>query len=732
MEVRPVHINGTLQTSSQPFSLATVSYYSGLTLLQEDVVVSGLTNYRVLDRVNLPSGNVITQWFSDQALSNAVSTMTINQNTSLYGTAVPGIYEGTSGLINAQSNFSFANAAVINAGVIRISSDELSVGDFLTIISDPNPYEVGAISFEGGFIYKGIGNGNREKIASIDSINNGQNGNDLLLNISALLYNGDFANGLDGWIATSGTFAAGTHMSGFYNVPDDLDYSKIESIYMFSGVLINNSARSDGFIASNVNRVTAGNKAQTNKSYLYDGGEPEWRPGTNPVGNFTVSVTNGMVSLVNTGNVLNYSGSYGSLHGPTILSENYFSAAIGDNITFQFEATKNNDDADVYAFVIDESVSPAKYIPIFYQRVSAGTSRGYARYTFSSGDFANGAASSSQLRYFFVGGSFDASGGYHLGATFKIDNISLESSATFSRNDLNAIIERISLLVGNNNPSATYEFEVRAQAGATLIESGLITRSVRTVNDVMTESGSLNLLYNPGQSLPFDFDSRFNDLDSNLTYSGIGLPDFLELESSGILKRVGGGSFAQDEEGSYSFIIRAMDGQYSLDRLFELKVNYQNDAPVANNSVALVNKRFASSLFSSTFTLPDSLFTDPDTIYGDTLTLSLSNQPACMSLNSTTRVVTMNNCNVAEGTVVTVSVIATDAAGLTANRTFTTTFTNSSESTLTFNSNGGSSVSAMTGTIGSGISAPVTVRPFLAEYHKSQQVMRNGPRTPLW
>jgi uncharacterized repeat protein (TIGR02543 family) len=695
---RPLDTDLTIQDATVTVEFVDVNYFSGVTKLFSETVVSGLVDYRPLDLVPTPAGLVVMQWYTSEARDIVASGLTISGETNLYGSTEVGIYETTSGLINQASNFGLTSANIGLTGQITISSSQMSAEDSLSILSADDPYEFNAISVEEGVVYIGLGNGEKQKIAAISQQDNGLNGNNLTLLVDALLYNGDFEAGIDGWTVSTALF----------DVPSStaIVYSGIINQRFLEGRINNGTIFSvPTTIASNVlTNLSMDRDAPSLTSYV----------GTSTVTVVTIAgslPTNGskaarLVISSTTRNVA--TGIYGNVHGPTITSDNYFSAVVGDKINFDFLAISAADAADVYAFVIDETdISNPRYIPIFYQRADRGkSSYGVLEYQFTATDLPNG--SSSKLRYFFVGGSYDENGATGLGSEFRIDNIRLVSANALTTDKINRVLNNLVLDTQNPNPADIYSFEVSAEGQAGVIESGLINIAIKEVNNPMLLSGLNEIYYNSGQVINFDLNTRIVDQDSeSIVFSSSNVPSLLRLESSGILSMASGQAYTLAQEGIYNFTVRATDGQYTLDQPMILYLNYQNDAPVSNPDVALDNLTLPID-YSSGVQLNSTLFTDADLRFKDVLTLTTTVSPSlsCMSYNADLNRLIFNSCNAANGAVHTVTLTATDLAGATATRTFTITFSAVIEYTLTFNSNGGDAVTAIVAEEDDAITAP--------------------------
>ncbi len=113
---------------------------------------------------------------------------------------------------------------------------------------------------------------------------------------------------------------------------------------------------------------------------------------------------------------LNISGStdpYGTAHGPSATSSIVTGVEIGDLISVDWRAEHVSDDYDVYAFIVEES--SGEETQLFYQQ---GSTQPWTTTTLSSpyeGD----------IRFKFICGTYDRTGGQAVGSQLYIDNIKI-------------------------------------------------------------------------------------------------------------------------------------------------------------------------------------------------------------------------------------------------------------------------------------------------------------------
>ena len=109
--------------------------------------------------------------------------------------------------------------------------------------------------------------------------------------------------------------------------------------------------------------------------------------------------------------------SYGVVHGPYLISEDYIEIKGGSTISFDWSAVSGGDDYDVYGYLLKDDGTT---IELLDSQGRSGSS------TYSQA-LAN--ADEGNYKFVFVAGTFDASGGRAAGASFKIDNVNVTKPA---------------------------------------------------------------------------------------------------------------------------------------------------------------------------------------------------------------------------------------------------------------------------------------------------------------
>jgi gliding motility-associated-like protein len=316
----------------------------------------------------------------------------------------------------------------------------------------------GEVSIVGTTFYLGQG-GSSKVIGTVDGTYNGQNGEKLRLNFSSPLSNGSFSdpitNGnLPGWTLNNnrvvlGALASRSQAGQYVSISGSNPYTVVgpSSAYTY----------------------------ETDKNYSFGRQNYESHEDVNPrrfsssinvvsdataVGGKALELNfNGQTVQGNTGN-----GFWG-IFGPEVTSDS-FTASAGDNLSLKVKAEGGSDDYEVYGYLVNTSNN--NHTILYYSR---GKSKGWA--TVSGTIPSNGT-----YRFRFVNGSYDATGGYALGARFFIDDVKV-----FGTDVNDAVVTKLARLVtyynSDCNPAAsqTVSFKALNADGNSDTESLTITIS---------------------------------------------------------------------------------------------------------------------------------------------------------------------------------------------------------------------------------------------------------------
>lgn len=208
----------------------------------------------------------------------------------------------------------------------------------------------------------------------------------------------------------------------------------------------------------------------------------------------------------------------------------------------------------------------------------------------------------------------------------------------------------------------------------TLTASDNFTLTINPVNDAPVLAVALaDQTVAEDTALSFTVPANaFTDVDNaTLTYSatlagGAPLPAWLSFNPA---TRTFSGTPPQDFNGIVNVTVTASDGALSANDTFSLTVTPVNDRPVLTTAIA--DQTFFEDTVVS-FTLPANTFGDVD---GDTLTLSATGVPAWLTFNAATGTFTGTPPRDLNGTIGSITVTATDPAGLSVSDTFVLTLT---------------------------------------------------------
>ena len=222
--------------------------------------------------------------------------------------------------------------------------------------------------------------------------------------------------------------------------------------------------------------------------------------------------------------------SYGTGHGPTATSS-YFEASPGDIITFDWKAARTSDYYDVYAYLINDATG--QKFQILYQRGSSISSWQNKQITLTSA-YLN--EYSDKLKFMFVCGSYDQTGGRAVGSTMDIDNARVVKSFATPEICRN-ILRQVKYQNTSDDPVASLDLvaQLKDKYGSVYSDSkpcyitpvndapSLVTNSQFTLNEGTMASISNSYL-------------RTTDVDdtaAELTYTVTGLPSNGTLTAGG-------------------------------------------------------------------------------------------------------------------------------------------------------------------------------------------------------
>jgi len=193
---------------------------------------------------------------------------------------------------------------------------------------------------------------------------------------------------------------------------------------------------------------------------------------------------------------------YGTAHGPTVTSDT-FTAAAGDTISLNWNAVHGGDWYDVYGFVFRDTNNDGiwdageSYQKLFHD-VGANTP-GWITTTTT----VNSTVEGDNLRFFFLNGNYDYTGGRAIGSYLYIDGIvvTLNSVVVVTNTILENVIENIQYRNTSDDPATpkNYNLNFLESDGGTGFNSAQI--NITGVNDDPTDMNLSNNTVNENQPI---------------------------------------------------------------------------------------------------------------------------------------------------------------------------------------------------------------------------------------
>jgi len=219
----------------------------------------------------------------------------------------------------------------------------------------------------------------------------------------------------------------------------------------------------------------------------------------------------GVIQLTSSGQVCRYptgsavqntttsgNASYGSMFGPQIWSKPFVGTS-GQAVSYQWKAATGSDDYEVYGFLVRVNPGSECSTSTDYGLVNPTTT--HSILTYSRGKSAAWTSASGSIsengcyRFRFVGGTFDQTGGFALGATFYIYGVTLGDAQTLT------FAQPADLISSSSNQ--TVNLSVTSNASGATITYASTTTSVCTVNS----SGVVTVLANRTGNCSINADS---------------------------------------------------------------------------------------------------------------------------------------------------------------------------------------------------------------------------------
>lgn len=323
-----------------------------------------------------------------------------------------------------------------------------------------------SITVVGSTIFKGNGS-TADAIGTIDSVKNGQNGNNLRVTFTNTFTNGGFTNNtasvvgdvvsLSGWTAYKRRvkLGGGSTIEGF-PTPSDGAFP----------------SRTDGTPGND--QATDYNSFSVNPSYAGRTG-----------GGYSVQLANnGSCSI-----------GFCIIRGPYIVSNSPVYLQTNDQVSFWWSALGASDAYDVYGYLLNVNTGTT------IELLNATGANGAATQPWTQVTKTIGAGQAGSYKFVFIAGTWDASGGRAEGASLLLDdvNVTASASATITAANLRDLSLLLRYQVTNDAPLLTRTVRISTNNSAV---DGVQTLNINPVNDpiVMQDPGSISRLRNMSDS----------------------------------------------------------------------------------------------------------------------------------------------------------------------------------------------------------------------------------------
>ncbi|SDT90377.1 VCBS domain-containing protein [Halopseudomonas salegens] len=405
--------------------------------------------------------------------------------------------------VTIDTGISFSGGGDYREGYIRFSVENPTSGDQFVLQDADDVNAEGAISVVGIDVYRGNGS-DRERIGSIDSVENGVNGQPLKILLSSPLPNSGFEEGTANWTLSSQIYGDNPGEINFDNYVIPLaNNSDSNSVYNGGTGTTNVQASSGSF--SPQASISAGTGVDgTQALYLRSSGNIV-STDQDPFGSFQAD-------------------GYGSIHGPYATST-VITVENGDSISLDFKAVGNTDDYEVFGllrrvdgsgnFISDNPNDSVNNVVLFAER--GADTGGFVRVDKTG-------LSAGEYRFQFVGGTYDGTGGLAVGSNLYVDNIRLISSQQVTDTVASKIASQVTYQSTADDTEVERTITIAARDSAGGVGSDTITLQVEQINNAPSFSGDATLaavnedtLSPAGSSVGSLFDGVFDDPDEAFT-----------------------------------------------------------------------------------------------------------------------------------------------------------------------------------------------------------------------
>ncbi|ETA67848.1 hypothetical protein MettiDRAFT_1284 [Methanolobus tindarius DSM 2278] len=185
-------------------------------------------------------------------------------------------------------------------------------------------------------------------------------------------------------------------------------------------------------------------------------------------------------------------GGYGTAHGPLVISTG-FTAAENDSITLNWYAADSGDWYDVYGFIFrDDNNDGVWDDDEEYQKLFHDVGSDTGGWITTSANVSSNVAGSN-VRFAFLNGNYDASGGQAIGSYLCIDGIVLEISNTMAVNNtmVESIIENIEYSNEDDNPEVLKNYSITLKESNYDVDSNTAVINITPVNDAPGVPGNI-------------------------------------------------------------------------------------------------------------------------------------------------------------------------------------------------------------------------------------------------
>ncbi|WP_040727377.1 DUF4347 domain-containing protein [Thiomicrorhabdus sp. Kp2] len=363
--------------------------------------------------------------------------------------------------ITVDSDISFSGSSELGGGYIEFRVDSSNSGDQFTLDSGGNITVVGDNVYHSGTF-----------IGVIDSVYNGQDGNNLRVNFESNFANPSFEDSLNSWTIGENRVILGTTVINGHTTPDDLT-----------------DPPNSGDDAGSVNSMTYSS---------------QWSSDQKTDGQYSLR-------LYNSGQTTN---GYDVVHGPYAFSST-FEANAGDTLYFDWRAAAGGDAFDAYGYMMKSDGS--EYVTVL--DATGANDSGQTNWATQSVVV----PTSGDWYFVFVAGTYDFTGGRAVGGSLYIDNFQVFGD-TVNDTVLNDLARQVEYQNTGVDSLETRNLTVSVVDKSGNTGSQTTSLTINQLNNAPSFSGDGSLAavaedsLNPsGATISSLFDSLLSDPDTSYT-----------------------------------------------------------------------------------------------------------------------------------------------------------------------------------------------------------------------